>query len=48
MGGKSTLLRMTAIAVIIAQMGSFVPALSFRFSVVDRIFTRIGGNDNMI
>ena len=48
MGGKSTLLRMTCIAAILAQMGSFVPADSCKFSIVDRIFTRIGGSDNML
>ena len=47
MGGKSTLLRQTCIAVILAQMGAYVPALSFRLSPVDRIFTRIGANDRL-
>ncbi len=47
MGGKSTYLRQAALAVILAQMGSFVPARSARLSVVDRIFTRIGASDNL-
>ncbi len=47
MGGKSTYLRQAALIVILAQMGSFVPARSARLSVVDRIFTRIGAADNL-
>jgi DNA mismatch repair protein MutS len=47
MGGKSTYLRQTALIVILAQMGSFVPADLLRFPVVDRIFTRIGASDNI-
>jgi DNA mismatch repair protein MutS len=47
MGGKSTYLRQTAMIVILAQMGSFVPARSARLSVVDRVFTRIGASDNL-
>ena len=47
MGGKSTYLRQTALIVILAQMGSFVPARSTRLSVVDRVFTRIGASDNL-
>src|SRR5207245_11123572 len=47
MGGKSTYLRQTARAVILAQMGGFVPARSARLPVVDRIFTRIGASDNL-
>ncbi|MGD0163421.1 MAG: DNA mismatch repair protein MutS [Candidatus Sulfotelmatobacter sp.] len=47
MGGKSTYLRQTALIVILAQMGSFVPARSARLSVVDRVFTRIGASDNL-
>jgi DNA mismatch repair protein MutS len=45
MGGKSTYLRQTALIVILAQMGSFVPAKSARIGVIDRIFTRIGAMD---
>jgi DNA mismatch repair protein MutS len=47
MGGKSTYLRQTALMVIMAQMGSFVPARSARMGVVDRVFTRIGASDNL-
>jgi DNA mismatch repair protein MutS len=47
MGGKSTYLRQTALIVILAQMGSFVPSRSARLSVVDRVFTRIGASDNL-
>ena len=47
MGGKSTFLRQNALLVILAQMGSFVPAQLMRFPVVDRIFTRIGASDNL-
>jgi DNA mismatch repair protein MutS len=47
MGGKSTYLRQAALAVILAQMGSFVPAASARLGVVDRVFTRIGASDNL-
>jgi len=47
MGGKSTYLRQTALIVILAQMGSFVPARSARLSLVDRVFTRIGASDNL-
>jgi DNA mismatch repair protein MutS len=47
MGGKSTYLRQTALAVILAQMGSFVPAASARLGIVDRVFTRIGASDNL-
>ncbi|MGB7586423.1 MAG: DNA mismatch repair protein MutS, partial [Terriglobales bacterium] len=47
MGGKSTYLRQTALAVIMAQMGSFVPASSARLGIVDRVFTRIGASDNL-
>src|SRR5258707_589947 len=47
MGGKSTYLRQTALIVILAQIGAFVPARSTRLSVVDRVFTRIGASDNL-
>jgi DNA mismatch repair protein MutS len=47
MGGKSTYLRQAALTVILAQMGSFVPARSARMGVVDRVFTRIGASDNL-
>ena len=47
MGGKSTYLRQTALIVILAQMGGFVPARSARLSLVDRVFTRIGASDNL-
>jgi len=47
MGGKSTYLRQTALIVILAQMGSFVPARSARLTLVDRVFTRIGASDNL-
>ena len=47
MGGKSTYLRQTALLVVMAQMGSFVPAQQARLPIVDRIFTRIGASDNL-
>ena len=47
MGGKSTYLRQTALLVVMAQMGCFVPAKSMRFGLVDRIYTRIGASDNV-
>jgi len=47
MGGKSTYLRQAALIVILAQMGSFVPARSVRLGLVDRVFTRIGASDNL-
>ncbi len=47
MGGKSTYLRQAALIVILAQMGSFVPARSARLGLVDRVFTRIGASDNL-
>ena len=47
MGGKSTYLRTAAMLVLMAQMGSFVPAHSLRLGTVDRIYTRIGASDNV-
>jgi len=47
MGGKSTYLRQAALLVVMAQMGSFVPAQQARLPIVDRIFTRIGASDNL-
>jgi DNA mismatch repair protein MutS len=47
MGGKSTYLRQAAMLVLMAQMGSFVPAESLRYGLVDRIYTRIGASDNV-
>ena len=47
MGGKSTYLRQAALIVIMAQMGSFVPARGVRLGIVDRVFTRIGASDNV-
>jgi len=47
MGGKSTYLRQSAMLVLLAQMGCFVPAESLRFGLVDRIYTRIGASDNV-
>ncbi len=47
MGGKSTYLRQTALIVLMAQMGSFVPATRVRLATFDRIFTRIGASDNL-
>ena len=47
MGGKSTYLRQAALTVIMAQMGSFVPAQRARLGIVDRVFTRIGASDNL-
>ncbi|HEY0785176.1 MAG TPA: DNA mismatch repair protein MutS [Acidobacteriaceae bacterium] len=47
MGGKSTYLRQAAMLVLMAQMGSFVPADRMRFTPTDRIYTRIGASDNV-
>lgn len=47
MGGKSTFLRQNALIVILAQMGSFVPARYARLGLVDRLFTRIGASDDI-
>jgi DNA mismatch repair protein MutS len=47
MGGKSTYLRQAALMVVMAQMGSFVPAEAATLPLVDRVFTRIGASDNL-
>lgn len=47
MSGKSAILRQTALIVLLAQMGSFVPASSVRMGIVDKIFTRVGASDNI-
>ena len=47
MSGKSAILRQTALIVLLAQMGSFVPADSVRMGIIDKIFTRVGASDNI-
>lgn len=47
MSGKSALLRQTALIILMAQMGSFVPAKAAHIGVVDKIFTRVGASDNI-
>ena len=47
MSGKSAILRQTAILVLMAQMGSFVPAASLKTGIMDKIFTRVGASDNI-
>ncbi len=47
MAGKSTILRQIGLSVILAQMGSFVPAEAAEIGVVDRLFTRVGASDNL-
>jgi DNA mismatch repair protein MutS len=47
MSGKSAILRQTALIVLLAQMGSYVPAENARIGVVDKIFTRVGASDNI-
>jgi DNA mismatch repair protein MutS len=48
MGGKSTYLRQVALIVLLAQMGSYVPAVEADIGLVDRIFTRVGASDNLV
>jgi DNA mismatch repair protein MutS len=48
MGGKSTFLRQTALLVVMAQMGSFVPARDAKVGLVDRVFTRVGASDQIL
>jgi DNA mismatch repair protein MutS len=48
MGGKSTFLRQTALVVLMAQMGSFVPARDAKLGLIDRIFTRVGATDHIL
>ena len=47
MSGKSAILRQTALIVLLAQMGSFVPAESVKMGIIDKIFTRVGASDNI-
>lgn len=47
MAGKSALLRQTALIVLMAQMGSFVPASYARLGIIDKVFTRVGASDNL-
>jgi DNA mismatch repair protein MutS len=47
MSGKSAILRQTALIVLLAQMGSFVPAENLKMGIVDKIFTRVGASDNI-
>ncbi|KAG5670949.1 hypothetical protein PVAND_001178 [Polypedilum vanderplanki] len=48
MSGKSTLMRQVALLSVLAQIGSLVPAESMKFTLIDRIFTRLGANDNIM
>ncbi len=47
MSGKSAILRQTALIVLLAQMGCFVPALSAEIGIIDKLFTRVGASDNL-
>jgi DNA mismatch repair protein MutS len=47
MSGKSAILRQTALIVLLAQMGSYVPAQNAKIGIVDKIFTRVGASDNI-
>jgi DNA mismatch repair protein MutS len=48
MAGKSTILRQIGLLVLMAQMGSYVPAASARVGIADRVFTRVGASDNLV
>lgn len=48
MGGKSTLMRQVALLSVMGQVGSLIPADSMQFTIIDRIFTRLGANDNIM
>ena len=48
MAGKSTILRQVGLIVLLAQIGSFVPAAAATIGVCDRVFTRVGASDNLV